>query len=199
MVNWATEIQKRAERRVGELLKEMPKNVGVKGTKKSSATISGPQKVPVMDETPTLEHLGISKNDSSTWQKLAAIPEPEFEARIEACKASGAPGQGREVDGARRAGRRQTADAVGSPAGYGVGCAGYPACAGASLATPNASPVSCNNLLVVRPLFNEQAVIASASRFRDAGRNPSGIPADVSFPHPRQPHSENSQAFFMHR
>lgn len=81
----------RAERRAGELLKKMPKNVGVKGTKKSSATISGPQKVPVMDETPTLEHLGISKNDSSTWQKLAAIPEPEFEARIEACKASGAP------------------------------------------------------------------------------------------------------------
>jgi hypothetical protein len=30
----------------------------------------------------TLESLGVTPNDSSLWQKLAAIPEPEFEQRL---------------------------------------------------------------------------------------------------------------------
>jgi hypothetical protein len=71
-----------AERRAGELLKAMPKNVGVKGTKKNSAGITGPKKVPLMDEAPTLEKLGISKNDSSTWQKVATLPASVFEKKL---------------------------------------------------------------------------------------------------------------------
>lgn len=84
MVNWAMEIRVRAERRAGELLKAMPKNVGAKGI--------GTSAVKTNDRTPPkLDELGISKNDSSAWQKLADIPESEFEAMVAQRKASGAP------------------------------------------------------------------------------------------------------------
>jgi len=33
--------------------------------------------------------LGISKSDSSTWQKLAAIPDPDFEAAVVEKKVTG--------------------------------------------------------------------------------------------------------------
>jgi len=72
-MGWAIEIQVRAERRAGELLAQMPKHAGElrRGTQK------GPR-----EKTSTLAALGISKNESSTWQKLAKIPEPEFEKRL---------------------------------------------------------------------------------------------------------------------
>ena len=61
----ATEIKLRAERRAGELLAEMPKNQG------SVAGKTGLKARPVLDSTPKLSDLGISKDESSRWQKLA--------------------------------------------------------------------------------------------------------------------------------
>lgn len=59
-------------RRVGELLKAMPKNSGAKGVGPIAVKKKdhNPGKT---DQPPTLETLGIGKNDSSTWQKLADI------------------------------------------------------------------------------------------------------------------------------
>lgn len=76
---WATEIQFRAEAKAGGLLRETAKagqrERGGKPRKILSSTDDG---------LPTLKDLGITRNQSSTWQKLAAIPVKEFEARLEA-------------------------------------------------------------------------------------------------------------------
>ena len=73
MQNWAAEIRARAERRAGQLLIEMRStgqrqkqgDSGGKGHRKSSAT--------------TINHLGITKDQSSKWQRLAEASETAFE------------------------------------------------------------------------------------------------------------------------
>jgi hypothetical protein len=76
----AHEIRIRAERRCGELLKEMDKakgaqgNPGGQGAKFVRSTGATAQK--------TLADLGISKDQSSRWQRLADIPERSFEDAI---------------------------------------------------------------------------------------------------------------------
>ncbi len=75
VVNSATEIKLRAERKAGEFLKEMPKNKGSEGIGKS-VVHNG-------DCTPKLSDLDITKNQSSKWQKMAAIPEEVFEDYIQ--------------------------------------------------------------------------------------------------------------------
>ena len=72
-------IKVRAERKTGELLAQMPKN---QGAVKGKTSIKGKG---VLDQTPTLKTLGVSFKESSTWQQLAKIPEPEFEKRLDAC------------------------------------------------------------------------------------------------------------------
>ncbi len=74
----AAAIVLRAERRLGELCAEMPKAKGaaVRGVGKR-----GNRQLP--HSTPTLADRGVSKIESSRWQKLAAIPAPEFEAYVE--------------------------------------------------------------------------------------------------------------------
>jgi hypothetical protein len=59
----------RAERRCGELLKEMDKAKG-------AATPRGQTDVPRLDE------MGLTKNQSSKYQQLANVPEKEFEESI---------------------------------------------------------------------------------------------------------------------
>lgn len=75
MVEWATEIKVRAERKAGEMLAEMDKNKGAAATRSRDGSA-----------LPTLEKLGISHNQSSRWQKLAAIPPSQFEQAVEAAK-----------------------------------------------------------------------------------------------------------------
>jgi hypothetical protein len=72
----ACEIRLRAERRCGQLLSELEKAKGAiePGTNRGltpshAATASKP-----------LADLGISRTQSSRWQKLAAIPDADFEA-----------------------------------------------------------------------------------------------------------------------
>jgi len=75
----ATEIKVRAERRAGQMLAEMPKATGAKGI--------GPIAVTSCDRNQTtLADIGITKNESSRWQKLAAVSEDQFEHAVAAAK-----------------------------------------------------------------------------------------------------------------
>lgn len=81
LIEWATEIKIRAERKAGQMLAEMDKNRGSMGSG------SNQHEVRSLDVTaPKLSDLGISKNQSSRWQKLAAVPDNQFEQAIVAAK-----------------------------------------------------------------------------------------------------------------
>ena len=82
MERQACEIRLRAERRAGQLLAEMEKAKGARergterGTTRShDVTASAGQ---------TLDDLGVSKRQSSDWQKLAKLPDEEFEEAVRA-------------------------------------------------------------------------------------------------------------------
>lgn len=86
-INYAGEIKLRAERKLGELLKCSTKNIGAKGNPKGR----GAKIVRCQEGTaqPTLASAGITKKLSSRSQKLAGVPELDFDAAIEKAKASG--------------------------------------------------------------------------------------------------------------
>jgi N6-adenosine-specific RNA methylase IME4 len=70
LITQATEIRMRAERRAGELLSEMAeRGERPRGRKKES-------------HVATLSDLGVSKTQSSRWQKLAALDPDTFETRV---------------------------------------------------------------------------------------------------------------------
>jgi hypothetical protein len=73
LINNATEIRLRAERRAGELLKQMDKNQG------GVAGKTGSKGRPVLDSRATLADLNINRSQSSRWQKLADMPKDKFE------------------------------------------------------------------------------------------------------------------------
>lgn len=74
----ARQIKLRAERKGGELLAEMKAAGGIaEGRPKKNGPPSGP-----FPESTNLADLGLSKNQSATWQKIASIPEDEFEAAV---------------------------------------------------------------------------------------------------------------------
>lgn len=79
MVEWVTEIKVRAERRAGELLRDMEERGERRGR-------GGNQKSNSHDESLTLAELGVSENQSARWQKLAAVPEEKFEQAVAAAK-----------------------------------------------------------------------------------------------------------------
>jgi len=69
----AAEIRIRAERRLGEMLKESDKNKGGRPNKKP---------VDSDDRLPTYEEIGITKDLASRAQQLADIPEDVFEQTL---------------------------------------------------------------------------------------------------------------------
>jgi hypothetical protein len=69
----ATELRLRAGRRVGELLQEM--------AKRGERDPGGRGRVELRPAT-QLADLGVTKSQSSRWQKLANLPEPAFEAHV---------------------------------------------------------------------------------------------------------------------
>ncbi len=77
--NHCAEIKIRAERKAGELLKEMPKPHGSRGKGK---------KVEFHDGTP-LSDMGVDKKESHRWQLEASVPEKEFEAWVEETQEDG--------------------------------------------------------------------------------------------------------------
>lgn len=76
----AREVQIRAKRRLGEMLAEQKVNGGMN----TGAMGIGTSAVPKRNRTPTLEEVGVSKKESASAQKIAAVPEPEFEAKLDA-------------------------------------------------------------------------------------------------------------------
>jgi DNA (cytosine-5)-methyltransferase 1 len=76
--NEAAEIKIRAERRAGELLREMPKHP------------PGPDRSHDVTDLPSrLCDLGIGKMQSSRWQRIASLPEETFQSHIEETRAAG--------------------------------------------------------------------------------------------------------------
>jgi hypothetical protein len=76
----ACEIRLRAERKAGQLLAKTEKAKGAPGNQHT-----GPVKSPDRSKSSgpsTLRDLGVSKQQSSDWQKLAAVPEQDFEAAL---------------------------------------------------------------------------------------------------------------------
>jgi hypothetical protein len=73
----ASEIRIRAERRLGEMLREQKQTVGLA---KAGRPKIGPTEEPILDrDVPTLASVGISKKLSSRSQAIAAIPRAEFD------------------------------------------------------------------------------------------------------------------------
>lgn len=86
--NDAAEITLRAERRMGELLIEMPKATGAagKGRPKKGGTDQAPPKSSKA-QPPTLAELHIERKEAARWQKLAEIPEERFAAHVNSVRA----------------------------------------------------------------------------------------------------------------
>ena len=76
LVKRATAIRLYAERRAGELLRAMDKNRGAQGIGKVPSS-------PNEHTPPKLADIGITHDESSLWQRLATVPEPDFEQLIE--------------------------------------------------------------------------------------------------------------------
>jgi hypothetical protein len=80
----ATEIKARAERRAGEMLRDMAargeRERGRGGDRKSQSTRS--DRDPKSPKSPKLSDLGVTRDQSSQWQKIASIPEKAFDAAL---------------------------------------------------------------------------------------------------------------------
>ena len=82
LIERATEIKVRAERRAGQMLTEAKESGDLRGKGNpqwSSASTIG------------LEAIGITKNESSRWQKLALVNDSQFEDAIAESKDAGKP------------------------------------------------------------------------------------------------------------
>jgi hypothetical protein len=79
LIQYATEIKVRAERRCGELLSQTEKHRGGRPTGNHSNDESGFQ---------TLAEMGLTHNESSRYQQLAAMPAEHFETAVATAKAT---------------------------------------------------------------------------------------------------------------
>jgi hypothetical protein len=85
LIEYATEIKLRAERKAGQLLAQMAE----RGERRSAGEHSGNQyseRFPSETIPPKLENLGVTKIQSHRWQKLADLDDEVFEATVEAAK-----------------------------------------------------------------------------------------------------------------
>ena len=82
----AAEIRIRAERRLGEMIALQKQSIGLNSGVRMAGAVEGANDgstaVVTNDHRPKLSDVGISKDLSSRAQKLAAVPEEEFEVEI---------------------------------------------------------------------------------------------------------------------
>lgn len=85
LIEHATEIRARAERRLGELMKKQDETVGLNtGTRgKGRPKIGGVPETPPKDDRPTLVEAGIDKNLAKRARKAARMTEKEFDADVQ--------------------------------------------------------------------------------------------------------------------
>ncbi len=96
LIDHATDIRLRAEIRAGELLREMEKAKGARGQLrgKLAGTRTGRGKAPAVSggrkvippETVALKDLGITKTQSSRWQRLASLSPEEQQTKVARAK-----------------------------------------------------------------------------------------------------------------
>ena len=79
LIQFATEIKVRAERRCGELLRTSAE----RGERQS---VGNPQLSNASTIAPTLAVLGITRDQSSRYQQLAAMPDEHFETAVATAK-----------------------------------------------------------------------------------------------------------------
>lgn len=84
MQNAVAEIKIRAERKAGELLKDMDR--AKPGDFHGNQHDSGESRDVTKRTAPTLDDIGITRMQSSRWQSVADIPEDKFEQHIETMK-----------------------------------------------------------------------------------------------------------------
>lgn len=75
--NHAARLRLEAERKAGALLAESEKQAGARTPTESRSV------------TPRLQDLGVTKKQSSDWQRMAKVPEPIFEAHVEQAQRKG--------------------------------------------------------------------------------------------------------------
>lgn len=78
----AAEIRIRAERRLGQMLAGQKADAGLSSGARMAGKTTDGSAVVNHDHRPKLSDAGISKDLSSKAQKLAAVPEAEFEAEV---------------------------------------------------------------------------------------------------------------------
>lgn len=89
LIQYATEIKVRAERKAGELLRlasERGERAGkAEGGKHAAAVLHG-KSHDTTSQPPTLADMGITKDQSSRWQSLAGMSDDHFEAAVATAK-----------------------------------------------------------------------------------------------------------------
>lgn len=109
MQNQCAEIKLRAERRLGELLaKQVPSQGGRPKKRSHAGTVS----------RPTLEQLGINKNQSSRWQRIASIPARQFDSYLQQAQADDSDEELTTAGLLRASMRQTTVDAMASSETY---------------------------------------------------------------------------------
>lgn len=83
LIQFATEIKVRAERKCGELLAQTEKNKGAAGTGSNQHEVRSHAST-----APTLAEIGITRDQSSRYQQLAAMPDEHFETAVATAKNS---------------------------------------------------------------------------------------------------------------
>lgn len=85
MIQWATEIKIRAERKAGAMLRDSAER-GERVTHQTARKSNQIDNNDLMQKPVTLADIGITRDESSRYQKLAAIPDEHFETAIQTAK-----------------------------------------------------------------------------------------------------------------